>query len=147
MVIILPEEQDLSRVEDSLDATTLSRWEDSCTNRRVHVYFPKFRLETMYSLPPTLAGMGMPSAFTPAADFSGIDGTKDLYISDVIHKAFIEVTEEGTEAAAATGVVMPLKAVPSEEIVPVFRADHPFIFLIQDDKTENILFMGRVIDP
>ena len=93
--------------------------------------------------------MGMPTAFSGAADFSGMDGAQDLYISDVYHKAYIEVNEEGTEAAAATGVVMRWAAVApgSEEPVPVFRADHPFLFLIQDDDTGAILFAGQVTDP
>jgi serpin B len=92
--------------------------------------------------------MGMPTAFTDTADFSGMDGTKNLFISDVIHQAFVDVTEEGTEAAAATAVVIKLAAAPANpEPVPVFRADHPFIFFIQDDETGSILFMGRVVNP
>jgi serpin B len=112
------------------------------------VYFPKFTLETHYSLPGTLGAMGMPTAFTGNADFSGMDGTKNLLISDVIHQAFVDVNEEGTEAAAATAVVMKLAAAPvNPDPVPVFRADHPFIFLVQDDETGSILFMGRVVNP
>jgi serpin B len=76
-----------------------------------------------------------------------MDGTRNLFIDDVIHQAFVEVNEEGTEAAAATAVVMQLSSMPMEEPVPVFRADHPFIFLIQDSGTGNILFMGRVMNP
>jgi serpin B len=94
--------------------------------------------------------MGMPTAFTGgAADFSGMDGTNNLYISDVIHKAFIDVNEEGTEAAAATAVVMDLAmAAPGgSPPVPEFRADHPFVFLIQDRETGTILFIGRVTNP
>ncbi len=112
------------------------------------VYFPKFTLDTKYSLPDTLMVMGMPTAFTGNADFSGMDGAKDLFIGDVIHQAFVDVNEEGTEAAAATGVVMILAAAPgTEKPVPVFRADHPFIFFVQDDETGTILFMGRVVNP
>ena len=92
--------------------------------------------------------MGMPTAFTGKADFSGMDGTTSLLISDVIHQAFVEVNEEGTEAAAATAVVMKLAAAPANpDPIPVFRADHPFIFIIQDDETGSILFMGRVVNP
>jgi serpin B len=91
--------------------------------------------------------MGMRAAFTAAADFSGMDGTKSLFISDVIHKAFVDVNEEGTEAAGATAVVMKRTAVRPEDSVPVFRADHPFLFLIQDTGTGNILFIGRVVNP
>jgi serpin B len=104
-------------------------------------------METEYRLPGTLSAMGMPTAFMEgAADFSGMDGTKNLYISDVIHKAFIDVNEEGTEAAAATAVVMRAKGVAPGSL-PVFRADHPFVFLIQDRDTGTILFVGRVADP
>ena len=113
------------------------------------VYLPKFKLESQYSLKDVLSSMGMPTAFSGAADFSGMDGGQDLYISDVYHKAYIEVNEEGTEAAAATGVVMNWAAVApgSEEPVPVFRADHPFLFLIQDNDTGTILFAGRIVNP
>jgi len=88
--------------------------------------------------------MGMPTAFTDAADFSGMTGNRELFIDKVIHQAFIEVNEEGTEAAAATGVSMRLSAAMPGE---VFRADHPFIFLIRDMDTGVILFMGRMTDP
>jgi serpin B len=86
----------------------------------------------------------MKDAFTDAADFSGMDGKKDLCISNVVHKAFVEVNEEGTEAAAATGVVMRLTAV---RMTPVFRADRPFIFLIRENQTGSILFIGRMMNP
>jgi serpin B len=147
MLVLLPKGDDLATAEQSLDATKLSELRQNLTSRRVMVYFPKFTLETKYSLPRTLSAMGMPTAFTGAADFSGMDGRKDLFIDDVIHQAFVDVNEEGTEAAAATAVVMRLTSMPVEEPVPLFRADHPFIFLIQDDETGNILFMGRVADP
>ena len=94
-----------------------------------------------------LKALGMPTAFSDNADFSGMDGKKDLQISDVIHKAFIEVNEEGTEAAAATAVVMRTTAVMNPKPIPVFRADHPFIFMISDKNTGEILFLGRVMDP
>jgi serpin B len=96
-----------------------------------------------------LKGMGMPTAFSPGnADFSGMDGTRELYISDVIHQAFVEVNEKGTEAAAATAVIMvATMALQSGELPPVFRADHPFIFIIQERESGNILFLGKVADP
>ncbi|MHB8053360.1 MAG: serpin family protein [Methanoregula sp.] len=148
MVVLLPKADNLTTTEASLSADTLSVLQQSATSRRVMVYFPKFTLKTKYSLPDTLGAMGMPTAFTGNADFSGMDGTKDLLISDVIHQAFVDVNEEGTEAAAATAVVMKLAAAPANpEPVPVFRADHPFIFLIQDDETGAILFIGRVVNP
>jgi serpin B len=149
MIILLPKENNLSAAVPYLDPTNLSALEQSASSRRVMVYLPKFKLESQYSLKDVLSSMGMPTAFSSTADFSGMDGAQDLYISDVYHKAYIEVNEEGTEAAAATGVVMNMMAAApgSEEPVPVFRADHPFIFLIQDNDTGAILFAGRVTDP
>jgi serpin B len=148
MIILLPRADSLTATEASLNVDTLSALQQSATYRRVMVYLPKFTLETKYSLPDTLGSMGMPMAFTGNADFSGMDGTKDLFISDVIHRAFVDVNEEGTKAAAAMAVVMKLAAAPANpEPVPVFRADHPFIFLIQNDETGSILFVGRVINP
>lgn len=148
MVVILPKGDDLKPAEAFLDESNLSALQDSASSRRVKIYFPKFRMETRYELPDTLSALGMPTAFTPgAADFSGMDGTKNLFISDVIHKAFIDVNEEGTEAAAATGVVMKASGVAPGGSPPVFRADHPFVFLIQDKETGTILFIGRVADP
>jgi len=147
MLVLLPKGDDITAAENALGTTALADTVSSMESEQVRVYFPKFTLETMYSLPETLGSMGMSTAFGAAADFSGMDGTHDLYISDVIHKAFVDVNEEGTEAAAATAVVMKCEAVVEEEPVPVFRADHPFIFLITDDETGNLLFMGRMSDP
>ena len=90
------------------------------------------------------SALGMKDAFSRASDFSGMDGQQDLYIDKILHKAFVDVNEEGTEAAAATAVVMGIKAV----MHPVtFRADHPFLFLIREKNAGSILFMGRVADP
>jgi serpin B len=90
--------------------------------------------------------MGMPLAFSNEADFSGMDGERDLYISAIVHKAYVKVDESGTEAAAATGTVMALTSVMRQPS-PVFRADHPFIFLIRDTQSGAILFLGRITDP
>jgi len=147
MYVILPKEDDLGSVEESLDADRFTELKASVEDKEVKVFFPKFKLETEYSLSKTLAAMGMPVAFSDKADFSGMDGTKDLSISDVVHKAYVDVNEEGTEAAAATAVVMRLTAVMDEEPVPVFLADHPFIFMIEDTDDSNILFMGKLSDP
>jgi serpin B len=147
MLVILPRDDGLEAVEEGLSAEYLSELRKALAYKRVLVYFPKFTLETTYSLPRTLSDMGMPTAFTPAADFSGMDGTGGLWIDDVIHKAFVDVNEEGTEAAAATAATMTMAYPGPFEPVPVFRADHPFIFLIQEENTGNILFMGRVCNP
>ena len=147
MLVFLPKADSLAAAEAALGPDNLSAIEGSLAQQRVDVYFPKFRMETRYDLPGTLSAMGMPAAFSTAADFSGMDGRQDLYISDVVHKAYVDVDEEGTEAAAATGVVMRMNAIAREPPVPVFRADHPFIFLIRDDNTGAVLFIGRVSDP
>jgi len=89
--------------------------------------------------------MGMPIAFTTGADFSGMTGNHDLFIGDVIHKAFVSVDETGTEAAAATAVVMEMTAMPQPPME--VSIDHPFIFLIRDIETNTVLFVGRVLDP
>lgn len=143
MLLILPKEDDLKSLEESLSLEKLSELRNSLSEQQVDVYIPKFKFETKYFMAKTLKEMGMPTAFSGDADFSGMDGTKDLFIANVIHQAFIDVNEEGTEAAAATGVVMELKAA----MPTVFRADHPFIFMIQERETNNILFLGRVINP
>ena len=108
------------------------------------IYLPKFEFDTGYSLKDTLSALGMPTAFSENADFSGMDGTKSLFIDAVIHQAYVKVDEKGTEAAAATAVVMDFK---SAMLGNVFRADHPFIFIIQEKETGNVLFLGKVIDP
>jgi serine protease inhibitor len=108
------------------------------------IYLPKFEFETEYGLNDVLIDLGMPTAFTGSADFSGMTGSKDLFIGAVLHKAFIKVDEEGTEAAAATAVSMDTTAMMPQNI---FIADHPFMFVIQEKQTGNILFMGNVIDP
>jgi serpin B len=102
-----------------------------------------------FELQETLGAMGMAQAFGAQADFSGMTGSRDFAISAVIHKAFVDVNEEGTEAAAATAVVMMEMAErrPPQPPPIVFRADHPFVFLIRDNRSGGILFMGRVTDP
>ena len=147
MLVLLPREDNLTAAEEALDPGALAGVRDSLTDRRVRVVFPKFTLETDYRLLGTLAAMGMSTAFSPDADFSGMDGTDMLFISEVVHKAFVDVSEEGAEAAAATGVVMNLKSAPGGDTTPVFRADHPFIFLIVEEDSGTILFAGRVVNP
>lgn len=109
------------------------------------IYLPKFEFDSKYFMAETLSELGMPSSFDPtSADFSGITGDKDLYISSVIHQAYVKVDEEGTEAAAATAITMQVTGFAPMNI---FTADHPFIFIIQEKETGNILFLGRVNDP
>ena len=109
------------------------------TGHQVEVFLPRFTLESTFGLNDTLAAMGMPDAFTPfVADFSGIDGMEDLYVSFVVHKAWGEVNEAGTQAAGATVIGVVGTAVPSGG-PPIFRADHPFIFFIRDTQSGSVL--------
>jgi len=149
MLVLLPKGHTIEAVELSLDAQSVADLNQALEYRRVHVYFPRFRMETTYGLNEVLSDMGMPGAFIwGVSDLSGMDGTRDLFIDCVFHKAYMDVNEEGTEAAAATavGVAMAYSQIPMEPI-PVFCADHPFIFLIQESDTGNILFMGRMMNP
>jgi len=145
MLVLLPKDDDLKSLEDLLTSENLNKWNDQVREQRVDVFIPRFTFTTKYTLNENLKEMGMPSAFSELADFSGIDGTKSLSIQMVVHQAFVDVNEEGTEAAAATGVGIGITSLPPP--VPIFRADHPFIFIIQEKETGNILFFGRVVDP
>ncbi len=145
MILLLPVEKNgLVELETHLSEKALNRWRARLRERKVKVYLPRFKLETKCYLGRSLARMGMPNAFTNKADFSGMTGHKELKISKVIHQAYVDVNEEGTEAAAATAVVIRLKAVRR---LPSFKADHPFVFLIVHKKTGVILFMGALKDP
>ncbi|MBN2499071.1 MAG: serpin family protein [Deltaproteobacteria bacterium] len=146
MVVLLPQAKDgLAELERNLSADRLAAWMKSMRAQKVEVFLPRFELSSGFSLKKQLPAMGMQLAFSAGADFSGMVNDA-LFISDVIHQAFVEVNEEGTEAAAATAVIMP-RGGKSLEKHPVFRADHPFLFLIRDRKSGQILFMGRVANP
>jgi len=147
MVILLPKETDgIGALEGDLTAENLATWLGRIRQREVIVSVPKFKMTSKFSLATVLASMGMPLAFSRSADFSGMTGRRDLFISAVIHQAYVDVNEEGTEAAAATAVTMKLTAIGPDR-TPVFRADHPFLFMIRDVKSGSILFLGRVEDP
>jgi serpin B len=137
----------LPDLEKSLTLENLTGWLGNLTTRDVQVSLPKFRAESEFSLHKALSTMGMPTAFTDKADFSGIDPKGGLAISEVVHKAFVDVSEQGTEAAAATGIAMRATAMRMPEQAVVFRADHPFIFLIRDTRTGVVLFIGRLMNP
>ncbi len=148
MVILLPESGKFESFEAALDAETVETIIDDMEYQRVELTMPKFEFEASFNLNEALSALGMPIAFSDTqADFSGIsDGPEPLFISDVIHKAFVAVDEEGTEAAAATAVIVGESAMPPEPEVE-FTADRPFIFLIRDIETGTILFVGRTLDP
>ncbi len=145
MTILLPDEGALEEFEGSLDSEILDRIIDDIEIDYVTLTVPLFEFESEFSLSDTLAGMGMSDAFGAGADFSGMTGSRDLWISEVVHKAFVSVDEEGTEAAAATVVVTPASG-PTKEPIAVM-VDRPFIFLIRDTGTGTILFLGRVLNP
>jgi len=134
-------------LEKSLTPEDLTGWLGHLTNRNVQVSLPKFRAESEFSLGKALSIMGMPTAFADQADFSGIDSNRDLAISEVVHKAFVDVSEQGTEATATTGIAVRATALRMPEQVVVFRADHPFVFLIRDTRTQVVLFIGRLMNP
>ena len=145
MTILLPDQGRREEFESSLDSAMLDRIIDEIEIDYITLTMPLFEFESEFDLGDTLAGMGMPDAFASGADFSGMTGSRDLWIAAVVHKAFVSVDEKGTEAAAATGVVM-LQSGSLKEPIAV-TIDRPFIFLIRDTGTGTILFLGRVSNP
>lgn len=146
MLLILPRRiGGIRQLEESLSMENLDGWRRDLAKRQVIIFLPRYRMTCQFRLDKALQSMGMVDAFIyQRANFSGMDGRDDwLYIGAVIHKAFVAVDEQGTEAAAATAV----GTAGGFSQPPTFRADHPFLFLIQDNRTGNILFMGRVTDP
>jgi len=148
MVIVLPHDiADLGQLEKSLTASELTGWLGQLKPDRVEVFLPKFHIEHRFQLADTLKALGVKDAFAYGpADFSGMNNSHELYISNVIHQAFVDVDEKGTEAAAATAVFMGGGGAPQKPSL-VFRADHPFLFFIRERTTGSILFMGRMADP
>ena len=150
MVVLLPRSRDgIGPLESSLTPASLAAWTSGMRNQQVNVALPKFKMSSGFSLAQALEALGLKDAFDPdRADFSGMDGRAHwLYLSAVLHKAYIEVNEKGTEAAAATAVVIRPTALRLQDRPREFRADHPFLFLIRDSTTGSILFMGRVMKP
>ena len=148
MLVVLPREpKGLAAVEKQLTAENLGAWAKKATREDVRVWLPRFRMEHRFEPVKELQALGMTDAFDfGKADFSGMVSGEKLAISKVIHKAFVDVNEEGTEAAAATGVVLNAPS-PRPPEPKVFRADRPFLFLIRDTNHGTILFLGRVTNP
>jgi serpin B len=146
MVVLLPDEiKWLSALQPKLTTDNLPRWQSGLRKQEVQVYLPRFKLTSQFQLADVLKAMGMTRAFnSEEADFSGMTNPTKLFLSAVIHKAFVDVNEEGTEAAAATAVVVTKKG---GRRPTVFRADHPFVFLIRDNRTGSLLFLGRLVNP
>jgi serpin B len=150
MIVLLPNDgAGLPTLEQSLTAANTQHWFGQLRGgAKIILTMPKFKMTQQFQLGNTLSAMGMAQAFQKgAADFSGMTGKRDFWISAAIHKAYIDVNEEGTEAAAATGIVMRSMAMQREQPPIVFRADHPFLFVIRDNRSGGILFLGRVNDP
>ncbi len=148
MVILLPRQKDgLADLEKRMNFGSMTRWLAQLEIRKARVSLPRFKATMGFNLKDKLQSLGMTTAFTAKADLSGMNGKKNLSISGVIHKAFVNVDEKGTEAAAATAVIVGRTAMPMPEQIPEFRADHPFVFLIRDRQTGAVLFLGRVMKP
>jgi serpin B len=150
MIVLLPNDAGgLPALEQSLTADSAKQWLSQLRpDSKIVLTLPKFKMTQQFQLGGTLSAMGMTQAFERStADFSGMTGKRDLWISAAIHKAYIDVNEEGTEAAAATAIVMRSMAMARPQPPIVFRADHPFLFLIRDNHSGAILFMGRINDP
>jgi serpin B len=145
MVILLPTEEAFENWARTVDAEQLTTILDNMVRMQVQLTMPKFTFESGFRLKDALMQLGMSDAFSGAADFGGMTGQRDLFVSDVYHKAFVAVDEEGTEAAAATAVVMELTAAPTQPVE--VKVDHPFMFLIRDIETGAILFLGHVVNP
>ncbi|HJZ78848.1 MAG TPA: serpin family protein [Pyrinomonadaceae bacterium] len=146
MLILLPRQVDgLAALEKSLKEEKLSAIESKLLRARVHVSLPRFKMTQSFQLTRSLQVLGMELPFTARADFSGMDGKKDLFISAAVHKAYVDVNEQGTEAAAASGVGMTVASSPPPP--KEFRADHPFLFVIRHKGSDSLLFMGRVQNP
>jgi serpin B len=149
MYILLPKDNDIGALESKLDNDYLNSLTEDLSPEEVNLYLPKFKFEQKYTLNQMLIEMGMPTAFTDTADFSGMTDSTSLKIGFVIHQSFVEVNEEGTEAAAATAIGMVATGIdPHPQPQPIlFNADHPFIFIIRHEETGQILFMGKVGNP
>ncbi|NWV17932.1 ILEUB inhibitor, partial [Origma solitaria] len=152
MIILLPDDIEddstgLQKVEKQLTLEKLQEWTqpERLYSTDVQVHLPKFKLEESYDLKSDLSAMGLLDLFSGGkADLSGMSGARDLFVSAIVHKAFVEVNEEGTEAAAATAADIALLCMP---IVEEFNADHPFLFFIRHNPTQSILFLGRYASP
>ena len=148
MVIFLPNKKNgITVFEKSYDYKYYQDIIAALQSAEVRLSLPRFQTTCKLDLGTTLSQMGMPLAFSSSADFSGMTGKRDLCISEVIHEAFINVDEKGTEAAAATAVVVKMTAIRNSAEPKIFNADHPFIFLIKDNTTGSILFVGKIMKP
>ncbi len=148
MTVLLPKQvEGLAELENALTPASLAEIQNKLRPFEVDVSLPRFKVTSEFTLNRTLADMGMSLAFSQSADFSGMSERDKLYLSAAVHKAYVAVDERGTEAAAATGIAVGLVALPAPRPKAVFRADHPFAFVIRDRATGSVLFMGRLVKP
>ncbi len=150
MMVVLPKATDklsMERLSASLTTDKVRTWRDQFDYRNVDLYLPKFKLDLSYELAEVLSSMGMPTAFSAAADFSVFSPSSQLVFDKVIHQAVIEVDEMGTEAVVATALAMDVSAAEEPVVPVVFKADHPFIFFIYDKQINTVLFMGKMMMP
>ena len=150
MFIILPDDKvtNLQEVEGKLTTSHIANAEKTFAMRRqdVNVWLPRFKLDESLSLSETLSALGMDEMFSDGkADLSGIDGTRELFVSKVLHRAYVDVNEEGTEAAAATMFEFDTYCAKPEPFE--FKADHPFLFFIRNNSTRSVLFLGKLVNP
>jgi len=148
MLVLLPKENSTQNLESSLTIDQITKWKNNITKEKVLVQMPKFKFETEYQLIKNLQELGITSPFIAGkADFSKLSSSKGLYINTINHKAYVDVSEKGTEAAAATSGGVMIMSLP-RVVEPIkFIVDHPFIFIISEKETGNILFIGKVINP
>jgi serpin B len=148
MLVVLPaENKDLNSFMKDFDALTFAQTIEKLEKQEVQVYLPSFKVRSKFDLEKLLAAMGMPDAFSNRADFSRMTPLNDLKIDKVIHEAFIDVNEEGTEAAASTAVVIIRKSAIVDPPANIFRADRPFFYAIRENSSNSVLFMGKVVNP
>ena len=149
MIVFLPKRVDgLAELEKTLTASRVTDWLTQLAVQEVDVTLPRFKVTAEFQLKDALTALGMPLAFSPGkADFSGIATGEPLSLSAVVHKAYVDVNEKGTEAAAATAAMVVATSLRTREPRPVFRADHPFFFVIRDNGTGSLLFAGRLVNP
>lgn len=147
MVILLPKTTSLQDLETSLTWENWKEWMRQLKSQSVSLKIPQFRIERRYDLRNPLKTLGVNLIFTPEADFSGMTGQKGLFVNKAVNKTTIRIDEKGTEATSATGVILKPTAVQESQPPYEFTADHPFLFIIWDKKTESILFIGRLAQP
>lgn len=149
MLLLLPKEKDgIANLETKLSSTLLSTWTQQMKKQEVHVFLPRFKMNFEVTLVDALKKLGMQDAFDPAkANLTRMSAIQNIFVSSVLHKTFAEVNEEGTEAAAATAIMVEATSARIPSPTPEFRADHPFLFLIRENHTGTILFIGRMANP